>query len=204
MKYEPAPTPSKLDQLLEFLAREFRRIAGHTHEEPYWDDLRVPAQAVNPPGLGSDPQWDTSKGGWLFDQTLVEELHLMVQLPHGWKVGSDLRPHVHYEKATSATGSVTWRLSYSWLAIGASRTAEATLSADDTVEYTAGADFHMLTPLGIITASASIDISDMLFLRLQRDVSATADTYAGDARLLEFDIHYQSDTPGSVYLYKKR
>lgn len=204
MKYEPAPSPSKLEHVLEYLARELRRIAGHTHEEPYWEDLRSPASAVNPQGLVNPPTWDTAKGGWLYDASLPKELHIFQQLPHAWKEGTNFRPHVHWEKATSATGNVVWQMAYQWLCLGQARTAEVTLSASDVVEYTAGADFHMLTPLGEITASAGIGISDVLFIRLTRDVGSAADDYAADARLVEFDTHHQVDAPGSVFLYRKR
>ena len=50
-KYEPAPPPSKLEHVIEFLARELRRLAGHTHEERYWDDMRAPA-SITRPGAG--------------------------------------------------------------------------------------------------------------------------------------------------------
>lgn len=200
MKYEAPPPPSRIEDVIEWLAREHRRLASHTHEELYWDDLRAPATAIQGPGV-RDPDWDTSAVGWLFDSTLEEELHLIFQLPHDW-AQTDLQPHVHWEKTTSATGNVNWKMAYRWSPLHGTRTAEVTAEADTPVVYTAGADWQMLTSFGTITASAATGISDTLIIRLSRDASATADTYAADARMLEFDIHYQRNR-GSVYLYEK-
>jgi hypothetical protein len=202
VKYEPAPGPSKLEHVLEYLARELRRLAGHTHDEPYWDDLRTPATAITPPGLPSDPQWDTSAVGWLFDQASPELLHIVLQMPHTWR-GGTIRPHVHWEKTTSLSGSVAWQIAYQWCRVGEARDAETTLSATTVVAYTAAANTHLITKLGDISASGA-EISDILVVRLSRDTSNPGDNYSADARLLEFDIHYQVDSPGSLYEYVKR
>jgi hypothetical protein len=40
-------------------------------------------------------------------------------------------------------------------------------------------------------------ISSVILMKLYRNSSDAADTYTGLAYFIEFDIHYQSDTPGS-------
>ena len=79
-----------------------------------WDDLTFPATAINPPGQASDPDWDNTKGGWLFDANGTEQLWVIAQMKHGWAQGSDLKPHFHWEKTTSASGTVLWRRIYTW------------------------------------------------------------------------------------------
>lgn len=165
--------------------------------EPLWDDLRFPATAINPPGAASDPDWDSANGGWLFAASGTETLFLIAQLPHTWKQETDLEPHVHWEKTTSATGNVRWVLRYEWAPIGEVRSSLLSLASSTTsVSDNDTANTHAITDLGTIDASGK-GISDMLMMRLDRTGSSGADTYGADARLLEFDIHYQKDSLGS-------
>lgn len=169
-----------------------------------WDDLRFPATAINPPGVVSDPDWDVTKGGWLFDATGTEVLFLLAQLPHGWYEGSDIVPHIHWEKTTAAAGAVLWRLEYQWLPLGEVRAAEVTVNASVPVAALASdlADVHQITSFGH-TSTTGKQISDMLVMKVSRIGGDAADTYAADARLLEFDIHYQNDSLGSIQEFIK-
>lgn len=167
-----------------------------------WNDLRFSATAINPPGAVTDPDWDAANGGWLFDDGSTETLYIIGQLPHLWLEGSTLKPHVHWEKTTSAAGAVLWRLRYQWAAIGEVREALATLSGSVAAVASDVADTHQITPLGDLDATGK-QISDMLVMRLERVGGDGADTYGADARLLEFDIHYQIDSEGSIHEYLK-
>lgn len=158
---------------------------------PLWDDLRFPATAINPPGAASDPDWDVTDGGWLFDPGSTEVLYLVAQLPHTWIEGSTLKPHVHWEKSTSAAGNVLWQLRYEWSSIGQVRSTLTTLNASTPeISDQDTADLHAITPLGDIDGTGR-GISDMLMMRLERVGGNPADTYDADVRLLEFDIHFQ-------------
>lgn len=166
-----------------------------------WDDLRFPATAINPPGVVSDPDWDATSGGWLFDSSSTEALYVVAQLPHAWKVGSALRPHVHWEKTTSAAGTVAWQLRYEWASVGFLREALVTLDTPTlAVSDNDTADLHAISALGDID-SVGKGISDILVMRLER--VGASDSYGADARLLEFDIHYQIDALGSRQEFTK-
>jgi len=69
-----------------------------------FDDLRFPATAINPPGAVNDPGFDATNGGWLFDAVATEVLFLIVQMPHSWKEGTSIEPHIHWQKTTSDAG----------------------------------------------------------------------------------------------------
>ena len=165
-----------------------------------WEDLRFPATAINPPGQASDPDFDTTNGGWLFAAVGTELLFLIAQLPHAWVTGRDLAPHVHWQKTTSAAGNVVWRLSYKWAPIGA--VMDAAFTDVDASTVAAGtpdndtADEHLITPFTALSGTGK-GISDMLVMKLARIGGDAADTYGADARLLEFDIHYEVDSFGS-------
>ena len=133
----------------------------------HWDDLRFPAVAINPPGAASDPDVDPTDGTLLFAAGSTEVVFFAVQLPHCWKMGSAISPHVHWVKTTSAAGTVKWTLSYRWADLGE-------------------------------TLSAWSDADAAKIARVGGD-----DTYGADAKLLEFDIHYQIDSRGSDTEYVK-
>jgi len=181
---------------------------SHRAETTYWDDLKTPASAINPPGQASDPDIDTTTfpGTLLFRAGGVEVVGLVVQLPHSYKEGTDLMPHLHWMKTTSAAGDVLWRIRYKVMRIGAvadaafttleSSTPSANVPDNDT------ANEHVITPLGTIPGTG-LGISDMICIELSRVGNDPADTYAADARLLEFDIHYEQDEPGSRQEFRK-
>ena len=167
-----------------------------------WDDLRFPATAVNPPGLASDPDWDGTKGGWLFASNATELLYIIAQLPHSWAEGTEIRPHVHWEKTTSAGGTVYWNLNYQITAIGGPRSAAVDLGAYTSAQPSDTADIQQITPLGPIDMTG-YSLSCMLIMQLSRVHDNANDTYGADARLLEFDFHVQSDHAGSAGEYTK-
>ncbi len=170
-----------------------------------WDDLKFPATAINPPGQAEDPDFDTAHGGWLFDAGGTETVYVAAQLPHAWRAGTTLKPHVHWTKTTSASGNVRWQLRYYWWKKGEVVSSLATINATTVVaafpdEDTA--DQHLLTALGDM-AAVGYGLSDMLTMRLERVGGHASDTYGADARLLEFDIHYEIDGFGSENEYTK-
>lgn len=171
-----------------------------------WDDLKFPAAGVNPPGQVSDPDFDTTNGGWLFAASGTEVIFMQAQLPHSWEAGTELRPHVHWQKTSSASGDVLWRLSYKWAPIGEVMDAAFTdLDSSTVVSVTPDTDtedMHLITAFSAITATGKT-LSDMLVMKLSRIGSDGSDTYGADARLLEFDIHFRKNAFGSRQEYIK-
>lgn len=166
----------------------------------FWDDLRFPASAANPPGLASDPDYDTTSGGWLFAATGTELLFFQGQLPHAYAEYTGITPHVHWMKTTSASGNVVWEFAYKKARIGEVMDAAfTTVTASTTVNGTPDndtADEHLITSFGEME-EGSFEISDMLLMKVSRLGGDGSDTYAADARLIEFDIHLRHDQLGS-------
>ena len=167
----------------------------------HWDDLRFPVSAINPPGQASDPDVDTSDGTLLFAASGVEVVFVQAQLPHAWKQGSAISPHVHWCKTTSASGTLSWNMQYKLAEIGGtfgdfSTADKATLAISDGDT----ANHHALSAFTDIVIPSN-SVSTMLLIKLYRD--GDDDTYAADAKLLEFDIHYQIDSRGSDLEYVK-
>ena len=164
-----------------------------------WDDLRVAASSAKLLG-NSDPDWETMTGSvsqLAFASNVDQEVFFSVQLPHSWKLGSNIEPHVHWSPSTTDAGNVTWALEYAVSDIGGDLTPSTTLTITDAASGTALE--HQLADMDFIDMSAytsSGDVSTMLVCRLYRDVD-NGDDYGADAFFHEFDIHYEIDTVGS-------
>lgn len=175
-----------------------------TGESSYrWDDLRTPSVTVNPPGLASDPDRDTSDGTLLFDAASTEIVFFGIQMPHAWAEGTEIHPHIHWAKTTSAAGNVVWKLEYKHAPINAVMdSAFTSLGEKDTPEFTEQdtADWHQITSLGYMTMTGYDDSHCMLF-KLSRVGGSASDTYGADAKMISFDIHYQINSRGSVEEY---
>jgi hypothetical protein len=195
-----------VNQLLRVLRNNFSDIETleRSINAPVYEDLRFPATAINPPGVASDPDFDNVNGGFLFSATSTELLFVGAQLPHSWKEGSDIEPHVHWQKTTSDTGDVYWQIEYKWAPIGGIMDASFTQAGSYTTVITDDntADKHLITSLGSISTTGR-QISDMLLIRIAREGGNVNDTYGADARLLEFDIHIELDSRGSQSPYAK-
>lgn len=181
-----------------------------------FDDLRVPVSATRAGGT-KDPDFrvfkDNGSGSqgvftqW-FDKSVEEELYFSVQMPHAWRQGSNIFPHLHWTpKRNGASGNfVKWGLEYTWINVNgvfqnttiiySGTTAEtSTVSGDDTMI----ADKHHISVLGDgngIDATGKL-LSSMLNCRIFRAATDVNDTYNYDAGLLEVDFHYEMDSFGS-------
>src|SRR3972149_2121720 len=79
---------------------------------PLWTDLRMPSQGINPPGAASDPGVDDDTGLLVFSGLLDNVIVGAAQMPHEWKPGSTVKPHIHLRFPTSATANTRWSLAY--------------------------------------------------------------------------------------------
>jgi len=163
-----------------------------------WDDIRIAGLSVRT--NASAPGLITLTGGLLvygFDGTsTLEQAYFAIQMPHNYKTGTNIHPHVHWAKSTAATGNVAWFLEYTMAASNVVFPAATTISAVGTAS-SATAWVHTMTDLPDITGTPLSALSSMFIGRIYRDPADGADTYEADAGLLEFDLHYQVDGLGS-------
>jgi len=198
MTYQINKTGAKLDQdLLEGLDCQPK-------ETVVWDDLRFPAAGINPAGQVTPPTIDTADpfaGTLLFSASATNSIAGQCQLPHAWKEGSSLSPHVHWCPTSTDTGNVYWRLEYQVSDInGTFPGAYTTLNVLDAGDGITNK--HQVIDFANIDMTGST-LSCMLLWKLSRIGGDVTDTYASTARFLEFDIHYQIDGNGSRQEYIK-
>ncbi|KKN27391.1 hypothetical protein LCGC14_0865190 [marine sediment metagenome] len=172
-----------------------------------WDDVRIVPGAFEFAGA-SDPSlqnWQPGGSGTTFKIYKFkedDEVFFTVQMPHNWKEGSDIQPHVHWTPCDRGNEEnlrvVVWELHYSWANEqgGIFAPASSVTMADICTGFD---DVHLRSPAGTISGAGKT-MSSMLVCRLSR--SAVGDTWVGTTNaqspaLLEFDIHFQIDGIGS-------
>lgn len=166
-----------------------------------WDDLRV---SMDKGSNSASLEYVWGSAGpqiWYFrNNEGLEAMSFVVQLPHSWKEGTIIYPHIHWIPKASKTGNVEWNLDYSWQNYDATTPLEFLPYTTSTVVINGPfvANTHRITPL----AAAGLDgvgkkISSILICRIWRNSSNAVDTYTDEAGLLSLDFHFQIDTVGS-------
>lgn len=164
----------------------------------FWDDLFVPLTTTRL-GSNSKPDFDFTNIGYLFPQNdATEILYFIIQMPHRWKEGSTVYPHVHWRQA--ANQQVTFKLDYKWYNIGEAPAANYTTytMATNAVAYSSGT-IGQLTKGTDGIAGTGKTLSSIIICKLYRQDNV----YTGDALTDQFDIHYQIDSFGSRQEYVK-
>lgn len=177
------------------------------NEATIYEDLRVPgfllkSGTVAPDQIDFNGNALVKVNGFNGGGTSpVEDVIFNVQMPHAWKEGTIIYPHVHWAPSTSGAGNVVWKLEYAWGQIGGTFPAFQTIVADpQSTESTAWK--HKLASLPTISGSGKT-LSSILICRLYREPGDVGDTYTGDAALLDFDFHYEINSLGSNEEYTK-
>ena len=160
-----------------------------------WEDLRFPVQGINPVGPTSPPDISNVDGALLFDAGTIQLIAGFAQMPHSWKQGSAIHPHIHWQASDGNSGDVVWKLEYDISNINGNF-AGSYASNSKTVAVPESATKHILTTFDNIEMSGKV-VSCIIKWRISRTANAAEDTYAADARLLEVDFHYEIDSIGS-------
>ncbi|NEW79052.1 MAG: hypothetical protein GZ086_06415 [Gelidibacter sp.] len=182
-----------------------------------YDDLKVPVSSTTKGG-SKDPEWyqmknnGSSQGVFLqwFDKAAEEELYFVMQMPHAWKEGTTIHPHIHWVAQNTGAGIVGWGLEYVWTNVNTVFPINTTIVYGESIAPVGSGDTsvtaykHYITPLAAISGSGNT-LSSVLVCRIFRDASnsGTVDAYSSDAGLLEIDFHYEIDAAGSRQEYIK-
>jgi hypothetical protein len=140
---------------------------------------------------------------------LTDYVFINFQMPHRWKVGTTLYPHIHWEQ--NANNVPNWLIQYRWQINGSAKTTAWTnykCNTSNAFTYVSGV-LNQISYGGGLTPPVGAGLSDIIEIRLIRDTSNTStvftgsDPYSGTASVTTVDIHYQIDTLGSRTEYSK-
>jgi len=168
-----------------------------------YEDLRFPSSGQK--NVGS-PTPTAYKGGQVLAlaSNVDQGVYFAAQIPHAYKLGSEIEVHLHIVLPTAGAGAgvenLKFDFTYSWANISALFPTEETLTVTvDVQNYIAHK--HYVIELGDIDGTGKTS-SSMMICSLTRDTTV-ADDYASSIYLLETDFHYQIDTVGSRQEYIK-
>jgi hypothetical protein len=179
-----------------------------------WNDLNVYPDATsrgssNPPTWGGGSSTYFKNDGassqgvflWMFSSSTEQELYFTIQIPHPYKVGTTLYPHVHWTTKTGTPSgtNVVWGFEYTVVAIGGVFGNTTTITGNTVIASIgtpSGTGQHLITSLGTISGTG-IGISTILVCRVFRKTADANDTFGNEVGFLGFDIHYEADTSGS-------
>jgi hypothetical protein len=120
------------------------------------------------------------------------------QIPHWYKEGSVIVPHVHIYIPDDGTGGVIkFYCEYAWTNID--QTGEvSTTTVSGTITRTAsqGINNNAILSFGNITGTGKT-ISSVFMCRIYRNPADAADTFTSSVWLKSADIHAEKDTEGS-------
>jgi len=166
-----------------------------------FEDLVIPLTTAKQ-GAGGKPDFDYTNVGYLFDKNDISEtLSFIVQLPHSWKEGSTIYPHLHFKHQSA--GTPTFVLTYSWFNVDEAGIAPASTYTMGTLKSGSPSDgdhwiLQHATNAGI--SGSGKTISSILVCILHRVNNSTPNA---DVLAYQLDFHYEKDSLGSNTEYTK-
>jgi len=150
-------------------------------------------------GVNLKPDFDYTNIGLLFPRNDVTEIvYFTVQLPHSWKVGTTVFPHLHIRQSQNL--QATFRMEYIWYDIG--DTIPTVWSVYDLNQYAmpyVSGDISNIVKGANGISGVGQGISSILKIKLFRNDNV----YVGDMLADQFDIHIEIDGFGSQQEYVK-
>lgn len=177
----------------------------------YFDDVMVPGFSVRGGAAAPDVGLfgGTSAGDGaiyttLFDGTSTrEDVFFTLQLPHTYKHGSNISPHIHWTPTTtdaSESGSVRWYITCMWTNINGTY---STIYQSNVVSQAGQTGWvHKLSEFNDLVGTDKT-LSSIASCSLYRNPTDPSDTYEHDVALLGIDFHVEMDSLGSDEEYTK-
>lgn len=172
----------------------------------WWDDLVSPAFTFKT-GSGA-PTYDTNECAYAF-QSGDSCFPTPMQMPHAWKQGTDIHPHVHFHKTVGqGTGgsNIVWQLDYKWGNIeGQFPAAWTTITWTNSIDQppdgsttwvTNALTQHLGEPLTAMSGTGKT-VSSYIKLHLLMTTNTANPYQAGSVYVDGFDLHIQKDGLGS-------
>jgi hypothetical protein len=119
----------------------------------------------------------------------TEELFYHLDVQHDYVTGTNVIFHVHWTPATATGGDVKWQLEYQWVEAGTTWPAPTLASVVTAAGTTAWADKRS----DITISGTGHTYNSRILIRLFRNPTDAADTYAGDAVLTSVGLHYSAN-----------
>jgi hypothetical protein len=165
-------------------------------DTPVYEDMIIVMSNVKAPAADS-PVWTVYKGSEVpaFKKDATNVLYFSTQLPHAYKVDSNIEFHIHLAYPDNGVGNSTWQFTYSWASIGDNFPLQTSVSANITSPATT--DKHQFAQMVSSINGVGKNISSILICSISRIGGLPYDNYDNNIYLISGDFHYQRDTQGS-------
>ncbi|MEI7961183.1 MAG: hypothetical protein WCI04_02505 [archaeon] len=162
----------------------------------YWDDISVSINGSKTE-TAKPPLFDETQMAYYFENVGAGNEQYVFgefELPHGWKLGTNLHCHLHLHPSTNDVNDANFELSYNWTNIGAIEATPTTITLlahfDGNVNKTQIVEFPDINGSGKT-------LSSLVEYRLKRLSSATNDTFTGNVYVDNLGCHAEFDAIGS-------
>ena len=157
-----------------------------------WDDLMFPFSTGQSGGL-SYPTFNADSNYYTFvvDTTGPTKCmqYFIIQMPHRWKQGSAIHPHVHYKHETGV-GTPKFIMKYKWYALDGTTAKGWGWYKMETTTGTTDKTHQLVYGSGGISGTG-MGFSSMLVCQIYLSAAPT------NVNAWQFDIHYEIDGFGS-------
>ena len=152
----------------------------------------TPAAPIAQPFRGGLVLWEFTDGD-------TREVYANFHMPHTWKAGTMIYPHMHFSVTSSNSGVIRWGFEYSWarrhdstgqIAFPAPSVTYLDFTVPANSEYT---HFVAEVPQGQGIAGTGLEVDAMILMRIFREAGSAADTFAGSAFGITADLHIEVD-----------
>lgn len=158
-----------------------------------WEDANVDLSPLQSGGTKPGFATPGTSGVRLLSYAVGEDVDGTIEIPHSYKLGSDITPHIHFVTigAPSGTDNVKFEVDYWIVDAGGTVTTDSSIDTGD-IAVTAD-DTRYDGNFGTISNAA---LGGQIGFKVKR-IAAAGDAYAGECGILTFGFHYEIDTIGS-------
>jgi len=121
-------------------------------------------------------------------------------IPHIWKPGTMMYPHVHFSVLSSGSGTVRWGIEYMWARTNSSNAFFTYPATTETlyIEQVIAANSQRVHFVSEAAQDNGLDgtnmeVDGMILCRLFRDGSHSNDTFNEDVFAITLDLHTETD-----------
>jgi hypothetical protein len=164
-----------------------------------WADIVSEMYLRNGPSSPSVAQY--KNGIYLYEFTATDTLEVFsnFHIPHGWKPGTMIYPHIHFTTSSNETGVVRWGFEYTWARRHESSSyttfpATQTLTVDFTIPANS-ADKHFVCEVPDLAGidGTNIEVDSMIMMRIYREAAHINDTFPDSVFGITTDVHIEVD-----------
>lgn len=184
------------------------------YRHTFFDDLQYQLVGQKMESPSAHITYSTNRDYVLFPKTCDwndDWLTMVIQMSHRWKAGSVVYPHIHWIQSGASTPNLL--VGWLWQVNGAATatTWDYLIPSANAFTYSAG-NLNQITKFGSITPPEGAGLSDLLHIKLFRDVANESSEFSGaevdgttqdDVYANSFDIHFEIDSAGSREEYTK-